>query len=210
MHAAFVAAAVSLRAAFVVRAACTRPAPRAVRVRRARARVVCAGAGGGGADGDERAGELNEMDEWVVALEGLFLEALLSYYSGAPMFDESEFQTLREELDHLGRAQIRLGAMEKVWVQATSARDFDRRIRDEFCMSEEELGALKKKLLKSGRASPPTRPTAPGARLALPSGKSFVKDAQRLDSGERVDERLKWYVFAFPGSALWGGAERAH
>lgn len=146
----------------------------------------------------------DQMDEWVAALETLFLEALHTYYQGTPMFTDSEFQTLREELDHLGSAQVRLGAMEKIWVQATSARDFDRRIREEFEMSEDDLDNLKKKLLRKGQIK---RPTAVAERrtlerLALPKGTKFLNDAQIIEAGERVDERLKWYVAYAPFHVL--------
>lgn len=114
------------------------------------------------------------------------------------MFTDSEFQTLREELDHLGSAQVRLGAMEKIWVQATSARDFDRRVREEFELSEDDLDQLKNKLLRNGTVKRPTalveRAKKRGKPLPLPEGRKFLKDAQRIEAGERVDERLKWYV----------------
>jgi len=120
------------------------------------------------------------------------------------MFSDSEFQTLREELDHLGSAQVRLGAMEKIWVQATSARDFDRRVREEFGMSEDDLSDLKDKLLGSGTVLRPmgaTRDPEVAKRIAavekfqLPGGRRFLNDAQRIGANDRVDERLKWYVF---------------
>lgn len=140
-----------------------------------------------------------------MALEGLFLEALKAYYQGTPMFSDSEFETLRDELDHLGSAQLRLDSMEKIWVQATSARDFDRRVREEFEMSEDELTKLKSKLLKSGIAKRPTA-TLDAPRyghvgkplLGLPEV-AKLQDAQRIGAGEKVDERLKWYVFRFRG-----------
>lgn len=139
-----------------------------------------------------------------MALEGLFLEALKAYYQGTPMFSDSEFETLRDELDYLGTSHLRLDSMEKIWVQATSARDFDRRVREEFEMSEDELKKLKSKLLKSGIVK---RPTAilnspkygpVGKKLpALPEEAKVLHDAQKIELGEKVDERLKWYVFAF-------------
>lgn len=160
----------------------------------------------GSRDGDSNAqeellnGQNGEPDEWVSALEGLFLEALKTYYQGTPMFSDSEFNTLRDELEHLGLAQIRLGAMEKIWVQATSARDFDRRVREEFEMSEDEFTNLKNKLLKNGSVKRPTATmerTSPTQRNAndrplLPQRDNFLKDAQKIEAGERVDERIKW------------------
>lgn len=146
-------------------------------------------------------GENDERDEWMSALEGLFIEALKAYYQGTPMFSDREFNTLRDELEHLGLAQIRLGSMEKIWVQATSARDFDRRVREEFEMSEDELNNLKNKLLKSGTVKRPTATmerTSPtqrnntNERPLLPQMNKFLKDAQKIEAGERVDERIKW------------------
>lgn len=139
-----------------------------------------------------------------MALEGLFLEALKTYYQGTPMFSDSEFETLRDELDHLGAAHVRLGAMEKIWVQATSARDFDRRVREEFEMSEDDLDKLKNKLLKSGLAKRPTamldsprnaNPSVGKKFPALLQGAKFLQDAQKIEAGDNVDERLKWYVY---------------
>lgn len=135
-----------------------------------------------------------------MALEGLFLEALKTYYQGTPMFSDSEFETLRDELDHLGSTNIRLGAMEKIWIQATSARDFDRRVREEFEMSEDDLNKLKTKLLKSGLAKRPTamlEPRKGGAkRRVLPVDAEFIRDAQTIGAVDKIDERLKWCVFA--------------
>lgn len=133
------------------------------------------------------------MDEWFAALESMFTEALLSYYEGAPMFTDEEFNALRDELDHLAAAQIRLGSMEKVWVQATSARDFDRRIRKAFEMSEDELNALKRKMLRDPRVSRPSRTVKPrDVRLRLPPSPRLVKDAEALGPAARVDERIRW------------------
>lgn len=138
------------------------------------------------------------MDEWVLALETLFLEALKTYYQGTPMFSDSEFETLREELEHLGSTQVRLVAMEKIWVQATSARDFDRRVKEEFEMSEDELVRLKNKLLRSGTVQRPRMDQGRGKQrvVKMLGGKPFLKDATKIEAGERVDERLKWYVLS--------------
>lgn len=116
------------------------------------------------------------------------------------MFSDSEFQTLREELDHLGSAQVRLDDMEKIWVQATSARDFDRRVREEFGMSEDDLTDLKEKLLGSGTVlRPSTNPIkkrrfSATSKFSLPPGKSFLNDARKIGADDDVEERLKWYV----------------
>lgn len=138
--------------------------------------------------------DFDSMNEWVMALEGLFLEALKTYYQGTPMFTDSEFETLREELEHLGSAHVRLDAMEKLWVQATSARDFDRRVREEFEMSEDDLTALKNKLMMNGTVKRPSFDgDAKNGRNKLPllRGK-FLTDAKKLDADANVDERLKW------------------
>ena len=148
----------------------------------------------------------DDADEWLISLEDLFLEALRTYYQGTPMFTEAEFQALRDELDHLGSAQLRLSAMEKIWVQATCARDFDRRVRDEFEMSQDDLEHFKSKLLTTTTVKRPSiKPTQPLARivrtimptLPLPEC-SKMRDAEKIDAAHSVDERLKWYVYPNP------------
>lgn len=79
-------------------------------------------------------------------------------------------------------------------MQATNARDFDRRVREEFEMSEEELDALKNRLLTSGKVKRPSMPATRAAWRLIKGEKPFLNDAQKIDAGERVDERLKWCV----------------
>lgn len=134
---------------------------------------------------------------WLLALETLFLQALQTYYQGTPMFTDSEFETLREELEHLGSAQVRLGGLEKLWVQATSARDFDRRVKAEFEMSDDELVMIKDKLLRNGTVKRPKGVLGRlgGDALGMLGSRKFVGDATKIEAGEQVEERLKWYVY---------------
>ena len=62
------------------------------------------------------------------------------------MFGEREFQTLRDELEYLGSSAVRLSSVEKLWVVAAQQREIDRRIRQEFGMSERDLDVMKDKL----------------------------------------------------------------
>lgn len=150
--------------------------------------------------------EADEVNQWNDALEDLFLETLRTYYQGTPMLTDSEFQTLRDELEHLGTTQLRLNRMEKVWMQATSARDFDRRIRKEFDISEEELRALKTKLLSIRRTK--RSPTSNAVKYNADDDQKFledsknVKDAEALGADGRVDERLKWFVQTRPSTHM--------
>ncbi|CAN8062875.1 unnamed protein product [Agarophyton chilense] len=126
------------------------------------------------------------------------------------MLTDSEFQTLRDELEHLGTNQLRLDRMEKVWVQATSSRDFDRRVREEFEISEEELRALKTRLLKAGIVQRPVKSAdvrharnqhdeecdEEGDELHMLNGATEnCNDARRIDVDTRMDEKLKWLIF---------------
>lgn len=167
------------------------------------------GGGGGGSVNGGNGGMSSEKEEahrvWLEALEELLVEALRTYYQGTPLFSEAEFNTLRDELEHLGLAQVRLHNMEKIWVQATSARDFDRRIRQEFDLSEDDLTTLKNRLLVKGFAS---RPTADGpsrrkptpkkysseSTPSLPPSEKYLADASEIKAVENVNERIKWYV----------------
>ncbi len=144
------------------------------------------------ANGEGEGEGANEMDEWFASLEGMFAEALASYYEGAPLFSDAEFYALKDELEHLAAAQLRLGSMEKVWVQATSARDFDRRMQKELRISEEEYSALKKAVEKRPGVLRPQRAGAPlPVPRALPPRK--VGNAEKIDATGRVDERIRWY-----------------
>lgn len=155
-----------------------------------------------------------DTNEWVLALEELLLEALQTYYQGTPMFTDSEFQTLREELEHLGSAQIRLDAMEKVWVQATSSRDFDRRVRAEFEMSEDDLNALKNSLVRAGRVKRPIGKIDSRredlSRFSLPPGRKLLNDAKRIDSTEPHQQGLQWYVFVSSLSTISSSCPQPH
>lgn len=119
------------------------------------------------------------IEPWRGALEALFFEALLSYYEGTPMFAESEFQTLRDELEYLGSGAVRLASVEKLWVLATQERDFDRRIKEEFDLSADELEIMKEKLKELKRPSHEGRRRSAGI---------LVKDYPKIIGGER---RLK-------------------
>lgn len=165
-----------------------------------------------------------DQDDWMLALEDLMIEALRVYYDGTPFFTDAEFNTLRDELQHLGIAQMRLPEFENIWVQATSSRDLDRRIRNEFNLSEDDLTSLKTRLRAAGgilhpsvtkpksytnpaTSNPPTNSTsstAPADSLAanaasLPSRDHPVdpvrtSGAQKLDAAGSVNERVRWYV----------------
>jgi hypothetical protein len=144
-------------------------------------------------------------ESWVEGLGVMFEEALLSFYEGAPLFSEAEFQTLRDELEHLGASSVRLGAMEKVWMAASQERDFDRRVRRELELSADDLKEIKGRLLTSARkrrdAEAEKRLSeaakTPGLELFSPRpAKSFgLADAEIIDSSQRVDERLRWLLF---------------
>lgn len=113
----------------------------------------------------------DEQREWMAALEEIIVEALRAYYQGTPLFSDAEFNTLRDELEHLGLSQVRLYNVEKIWVQATSARDFDRRMCQEFDLSEEDLRSLKHRLLVKGAVSKPSmKPPQPYAKRVTGSG----------------------------------------
>lgn len=161
---------------------------------------MVAGGGGGGSDRT-----VDGEGGWAEGLEAMFEEALLSFYEGAPLFSEAEFQTLRDELEHLGASSVRLSTMEKVWVAASQERDFDRRVRNELELSRTDLDEMKGKLLTAARKrredSQEKRMAAaaktPGLELFAPRpAKSFgVTDAEVIDSSQRVDERLRWLLF---------------
>lgn len=108
------------------------------------------GGGDSAHGGRQNDGSIDDED-WVGGLEALFEQALVSYYEGSPMFTEAEFQTLRDELEYLGSSHVRLGAMEKLWVIASQERDFDRRVRRELEISEEDLDRIKSRILAAGR-----------------------------------------------------------
>lgn len=180
-------------------------ARRVTRARRRRRGVVRASTAPlppGGGDDDMPP---NEMDEWFAALEAVFEEALLSYYEGAPLFSDAEFNALRDELEHLASAQMRLGSVENVFAQATSARDFDRRLRSELKMSEDEFSALKKRMVAAhprlvrnprGDKPLPLRALLPKfGKGSAPPPPPRLSEAVKLDSSGRVDERIKWLLF---------------
>jgi hypothetical protein len=160
--------------------------------------------------GDSPDGD-REEDDWIGALEALFEEALLSYYEGSPMFTEAEFQTLRDELEYLGSSHVRLGAMEKVWVLASQERDFDRRVRKELDLTEDDLNNLKSKLIGSAKkrkrlaissddalkGTAAVKRDRPGLELFAPRpALSFgLQDADVVDSSGRVSERIRWLLF---------------
>lgn len=177
-------------------------------------------------DGFEGSGESGgqDQDDWVLALEDLMVEALRTYYDGTPYFTDAEFNTLRDELQHLGIAQMRLPEFERLWIQATSSRDLDRRIRTEFNLSEDDLTSLKSRLRAAGDIRHPSvtkprsyphpttsNPTANSSSstsssdasatntASLPSrdppvGPIRTSAAQKLDPDGSVNERVKWYV----------------
>lgn len=138
------------------------------------------------------------------ALEGLLIEALRTYYQGSPVFSEAEFNTLRDELEHLGISQLRLANMEKLWVQASSSRAFDTHIRQEFDLSEEDLGKLKRSLLVQNIVRRPKyleqqQISTNKPQSQLPSNNNdndFVANAEQLGANDDVNERLKWFLFS--------------
>lgn len=152
------------------------------------------------------------MEEWYGAIEAVFTEALISYYEIAPLYSDSEFNALREEVDHLASAQMRLGRVENVWMSATSARDFDRRMQSELDMSTAEYEALKARVIaknphitkkKRRNKHNNIRSILPSARKALMGsfdsednigGTSKAKDAEQIQWKES-DSRLKWFLF---------------
>lgn len=146
-----------------------------------------------------------EDDSWLNGLESLFEEAMMSYYEGAPLFTESEFQTLRDELEYLGASHVRLRAMEKVWMAASQERDFDRRVRRELALSEDDMNHLKTRLItankkrqmneedkkdEQGKSSTSMDVFSPRSARAF-----GISDAEILDANHRVDERLRWLLF---------------
>lgn len=160
---------------------------------------------GDGDNGDFEGDEADVDGGWAEGLEAMFEEALLSFYEGAPLFSEAEFQTLRDELEFLGSSSVRLSRMEKVWVAASQERDFDRRVRRELELSPADLDEMKKRLLTAARKRREEEKEkrlaeaakTPGMELFTPRQvRSFsLTDAQILDSSNRVDERLRWLLF---------------
>ena len=134
-----------------------------------------AGGPGGSGYGLGDGGGTPDTGSYRGALESLFLEALRSYYEGHPVLTEDEFKTLRDELEHLGSSSIRLNDLEKLWVQATQQRDFDRKLLSEFRLSPEELESLKEKL---------------GA-----GGTDNIDIQTVMNSRSRVDQRLLYLLF---------------
>lgn len=132
-------------------------------------------------------------------------------------FTDDEFQTLRDELEHLGTSSVRLGRMETAWVAASQERDFDRRVQGELGLSRAELDAMKGDLLAAARARRKDgegrlpaadadadadggaggKESGAGMQLFAPStARSFgVADADVIDSDRGVGERLQWLVF---------------
>lgn len=159
----------------------------------------------GGSDAPDGDGEEDALEGLSSGLEAMFEEALLSFYEGAPLFSEAEFQTLREELEYLGASSVRLSDLENIWMLASQERDFDRRVRNELELSEEDLDQMKTRLLtrarerkdaeKDRRISEAAK--TPGLELFAPRpAKSFgLSDAEVIDSDQRVDERLRWLLF---------------
>lgn len=174
-----------------------------------------------GDSGDFNESSDHEQDEWVLALEDLMIEALRAYYEGTPFFTDAEFNTLRDELQHLGIAQLRLPEFESLWVQATSSRDLDRRIRNEFNLSEDDLTSLKSRLRAAGGIlhptiakprshrngsasnsstssdSTPTKPNHPKLPPTASIDSQYTGNAQKIDCDGSVNERVKWYVLQF-------------
>ena len=152
---------------------------------------------GGGGGGDEQD---NEMEEWHAAMESVFAEALISYYEHAPLFDEREFNALRDEIDHLSKSQMRLGQVENLWMKATSARDFDRRLQKTLEMTEEEYTSLKKRVIAKNpqlRQRSRARRLLPPRRVLSapePVQERNARDAQRIE-WKSIDSRLKWFIF---------------
>lgn len=189
----------------------------------ARAKISATHASSDGFEGSGESGG-QDQDDWVLALEDLMVEALRTYYDGTPFFTDAEFNTLRDELQHLGIAQMRLPEFERLWVQATSSRDLDRRIRSEFNLSEDDLTSLKSRLRAAGDIRHPSvtkprsyphpttsNPTSNSSAstsssdastkntASLPSrnppvGPIRTTAAQKLDPDCSVNERVKWYV----------------
>jgi len=129
------------------------------------------------------------MEEWYGAIEAVFTEALISYYEFAPLYSDAEFNALRDEVDHLASAQMRLGRVENVWMSATSARDFDRRMQNELDMSTAEYEALKAKIIaknSNGNSNSSSNNSS--------SDPSNGRDAQQIKWKES-DSRLKWFLF---------------
>lgn len=155
---------------------------------------------GGGNFSDESGLSRQSMNEednpWNDALQQLLVEALRTYYQGTPIFSEAEFNTLRDELEHLGVSQLRLSSMERLWVQASSSRAFDKHLQQEFDLSEDELVKLKDSLLVQNLVSRP-RYLSESNKKALPEeSRDFVGDAEQLGANDDVNERLKWFLFS--------------
>ncbi|KAI0561880.1 hypothetical protein FGB62_69g18 [Gracilaria domingensis] len=165
------------RKSFVLRKRTASASARSARLRRRSAVTIRATTNGDSSEGE---------DMWQQALQELFMETLRTYYQGTPMLTDSEFQTLRDELEHLGKNQLRLDRMEKV---------------EEFEMSEEELRVLKTKLLKAGVVKRPEKSANLSAQREhhdeeddarfLEGHSDKCNDARRIDADARMDERLK-------------------
>ncbi len=139
------------------------------------------------------------MEEWHAAMESVFAEALISYYEHAPLFNEEEFNSLRDEIDHLSNAQMRLNRVENLWMKATSARDFDRRLQKTLEMTEDEYSALKKRVIAKNpqlKQRSRARLLPPRRLLSAPEPlrERNARDAQRIE-WKAVDSRLKWFLF---------------
>jgi hypothetical protein len=161
----------------------------------------------GSGNADESAGEME--GQYLGGLEVMFEEALMSLYSDAPLFSESEFLTLRDELEHLGASSIRLNSMEKIWIMASQERDFDRRIRKELELSEGDLAQIKAKLLKSAdkrrlaekeqgqKRAIANSNSNPGLELFSPRPvRSFgLADAEVVGAGGDVGDRVRFLLF---------------
>ncbi|EME28357.1 uncharacterized protein Gasu_41960 [Galdieria sulphuraria] len=141
----------------------------------------------------ERKRKLGSEEE-LAALETLFLEGLLSYYEGTPMFSEEEFHTLRDELDHLGSTSTRLHNLEVMWVQASQQRDFDRNFQNEFELSQSEMKSLKEKLLEERKARPPLAEDLALATKRKIQQRSLVRRAAR-ESEAALDNSLRYLLF---------------
>lgn len=163
------------------------------------------GSNGASSGDDSLSGQNGEDGDWLSGLESLFEEAMMSYYEGAPLFTESEFQTLRDELEYLGASHVRLRAMEKVWIAASQERDFDRHVRSELALSEDDMKHFKRRLITANRkrqkrdSDQQSKENEQSGHLDVFSPRSArafgLSDAEILDSNHRVDERLRWLLF---------------
>jgi len=138
--------------------------------------------------------KIASSEEELAALETLFLEGLLSYYEGTPMFSEEEFHTLRDELEHLGSTSTRLHNMEVMWVQAAQQRDFDRNFQNEFELSQSEMKSLKAKLLEERKARPPLAEDLALATKRKIQQRSLVRRAAK-ESDAALDSSLRYLLF---------------